>query len=115
MLIEGCLVLIDLEIVDGFDCNQVLVKVVFVELCLEYLIVCVIVELVVEGGIVLLMMIDFDLVMGMGVCVIVDGVCVEVGVDCFMCELGLDVSGFVCMVECLGNEGKLLLYVVIDG
>lgn len=115
MFIEGCLVLIDFDVVSGFECCEVLVKVVVVELCLEYLIVCVIVVLVEEEGSVLSGMNGFELVIGMGVYVIVDGMCVDVGVDCYMCEIGVDISGFVIIVEWLGQEGKLLFYVVIDG
>lgn len=114
-LTEGRPVLTDLEIADGFDRNQVLAKVAFVESRSEHPIARAIVESAVEGGIALPTMTDFDSVTGMGVRATVDGARVEVGADRFMRELGLDVSGFARTAERLGNEGKSPLYAAIDG
>lgn len=45
---------------------------------------------------------NFDVVLGFGVLVMVVGCSVVVGVDCYMIWLGLDVMVFVVIVGCLG-------------
>lgn len=115
ILIEGYLVLMDIVVVKGFDCDDVFVRMVVVEVKFEYFVVCVIVDVVWKEGFVISGVFDFVFDIGYGVCVIVNGDWIEVGVDCYMIKFGLDVDEFFDIVVWFGNEGKMLFFVVIDG
>ncbi|MDN5844229.1 MAG: heavy metal translocating P-type ATPase [Alcaligenaceae bacterium] len=114
-LTEGRPELTDLEVAQGFDRAQVLVRIAAVESRSEHPIARAIVQAAEQDGLVLPALADFDSVTGMGVRANVDGARVEVGADRYMRELGLDVDVFAATAERLGKEGKSPLYAAIDG
>lgn len=114
-LTEGRPALTDLEVVPGFDRNQVLAQVAAVESRSEHPIARAIVEAATQEGITLPALTEFESVTGRGACATVEGISVKVGSDRYMRELGIDVTGFAKTAERLGNEGKTPLYAAVDG
>jgi len=116
-LTEGRPVLTDLEIAPGLVRGDVLAKVAAVESRSEHPIARAIVAAVVQEGIAVPALAEFESVTGMGVSARVAGVSVQVGADRYMRALGLSpaLAGFAGTAERLGSEGKSPLYAAIDG
>ncbi len=114
-LTEGCPLLTDLQLAEGFKRADVLAKVAAVEDRSEHPIARAIVSAAQQDGLALPQISAFESVTGFGVRAQVDGVRVEVGADRFMHRLGLDVALFADAARQLGEEGKTPLYAAVDG
>lgn len=114
-LTEGKPALTDLVVAEGFDRNDVLVKVAAVEAKSEHPIARAIVSAAESEGLAVPDVEAFDSLTGYGVKANVTGVLVEIGADRYMTKLGLDPAVFAAEAERLGDEGKTPMYAAIGG
>ncbi len=114
-LTEGKPVLADLEVMSGYDANDVLAKVAAVESRSEHPIAGAIVAAAEARALALGSVSQFESVTGFGVRADVDGTRIEVGADRFMRQLKLDISAFAATAARMAEEAKSPIYVAIDG
>lgn len=105
----------DLELIEGFERQEVLGLIASVEQQSEHPIAHAIVQAAEAEGIALTELTQFESVTGMGVRALVGGVKVEIGADRFMRSLGLDTIKLDEIALRLADEGKSPMYVAIDG
>lgn len=114
-LTKGKPELTDLEVVAGFDREEVLRLVASVEARSEHPIADAIVAAARAEGILRSSVSGFSAQPGFGVLGSVDGVSVLVGADRAMTKAGIDVTGLASIASRLGDQGKSPLYAAIDG
>ncbi|GGB92533.1 copper-translocating P-type ATPase [Marinobacterium zhoushanense] len=114
-LTEGKPALTDLEIAEGFDRNDVLVRIAAVEARSEHPIARAIAEAAEAEALTLPKVSGFESVTGFGVKAEAEGVSIEIGADRYMNRLGLDVAPFAETAARLADEGKSPLYAAIGG
>ncbi|HWV39825.1 MAG TPA: heavy metal translocating P-type ATPase [Vulgatibacter sp.] len=107
--------LTDLEVVEGFERDEVLARIAAVEDRSEHPIARTIVEAAKAEGLALPEVQAFESITGFGVRATVGGARVEIGADRLMTRLGLEPSAFAALASRLGEQGKSPLYAAIDG
>lgn len=105
----------DLELLEGFEPDEVLALIASVEQQSEHPIAHAIVQAAEEKGIELRPLSQFESITGMGVRAMVNDTKVEIGADRFMKSLGLDLHKFDTLSLGLAAEGKSPMYVAVDG
>lgn len=105
----------DLELLEGFEPDEVLALIASVEQQSEHPIAHAIVQAAEEKGIELRPLSQFESITGMGVRAMVNDTKVEIGADRFMKSLGLDPHKFDTLSLGLAAEGKSPMYVAVDG
>ncbi len=105
----------DLELLEGFEPDEVLALIASVEQQSEHPIAHAIVQAAEEKGIELRPLSQFESITGMGVKAMVNDTKVEIGADRFMKSLGLDLHKFDTLSLGLAAAGKSPMYVAVDG
>ncbi|OTG87426.1 copper-translocating P-type ATPase [Acinetobacter sp. ANC 4558] len=115
-LTEGHPELTDLEVINGFDRQEVLAVVASVESRSEHPIAKAIVHAAEQEQLTLAKVKSFDSITGMGVRASTSQYTeINIGADRYMTQLGLSVTPFSATAQRLGDEGKSPLYVAIEG
>lgn len=114
IVINGKLVLIDVIVVDGFNENELFRLVGVVERNFEYLFVEVIVEGIKEKKIDILSLEMFEVILGFGIELVVEGKYLLIGICRLMKKFNIDIEEVFKLMEVLEWEGKIVMFIVID-